>query len=737
MVVEKMIPKQLQKPEFRFCLLKKKEKVPFEKDWQNKGYAFNDPKLLQHINNGGNYGVIGGYGNLRIIDCDKKEFVEKIGKVFNTFKVRTGGGGIHIYIISDYDTNHVFTESRGELRANNYQCVGPSSQHPNGMFYDIIQNTEIMEISKSGVELVLGPYLRKNDVKSSLNEVKTEDTDKSRSGREWAEVCRLIKKELTKEKIFEKMQAFAKWSTASPQYREMTYEKAKKKIEEYKIGKAASIFERLRQAESFCKIQPLFYDESKNWWIWDFSMPGWKPTDETNILNSVSKSIGLDTTNSKTKTEILNGLQQIGRQNRPKKIKSTWIQFKDKIKDLETDDEFEVTPEYFVTNPINWKLGDSEEIPEIDKLFVSWVGEEHKQELYEVIAFCMIPEYFIHRIIVLIGSGANGKGTFLRIILKLIGRSNIISTTLERIMKGRFETAKLYKKSVCIMGETNFSTIQKTESIKGLTGQDLTPAEHKGKSPFDFENYAKIIIATNSLPMTTDKTMGFYRRWKIIDFKKQFTKEKEVLSNISESEYENLALKCFDVAKKLWKNRLFTNDGTFDDRKKKYEEKSNPVMLFIEKNFIKDINGHVVFGEFYDELLIFLTDGGYRLLGSNIVSSQLKDNGFEVKKTTKNKITTTRIYGISRTNTRNTLNTGNVTSQLYVGDGVENGAFEVFEVFEGKNKVFSYIKQHKECSFFDIKKSLKIEESELFKILKALKESGEIFEPKNDKYVVV
>ncbi|KKK82765.1 hypothetical protein LCGC14_2800130, partial [marine sediment metagenome] len=66
--------------------------------------------------------------------------------------------------------------------------------------------------------------------------------------------------------------------------------------------------------------------------------------------------------------------------------------------------------------------------------------------------------------------------------------------------------------------------------------------EFKGKDIFDFRNYAKLIMATNSLPPTGDKTEGFYRRWKIIDFPKQFDVEKhtsyEAMKRAVEGLYE-------------------------------------------------------------------------------------------------------------------------------------------------------------------------------------------------------
>ena len=62
----RMIPQRLQIEGIRFVLLEKSGKKPFQKDWQNKNIAYNDSELLEHISNGGNYGIIGG-GNLNEI----------------------------------------------------------------------------------------------------------------------------------------------------------------------------------------------------------------------------------------------------------------------------------------------------------------------------------------------------------------------------------------------------------------------------------------------------------------------------------------------------------------------------------------------------------------------------------------------------------------------------------------------------------------------------------------------
>ncbi len=216
---DKIIPTQLQKPEFKFYLLKPKDKIPFEKNWQNSGYKFGDSKLINHINNGGNYGVIGGYGNLIILDKDD----DKLNIDIDTFTIKTGSGGKHYYLISPYKENHVFVNELGELRSHNYQCVGEGCIHPNGNKYEIEKDIPIKHISSEDVKKIIEPYLR-DGVTTETSETKGKDT--SNSGEEFRDILSLLNKGKTKEDILQIMRKYSKWSNAPIAYKEMTYKKA-------------------------------------------------------------------------------------------------------------------------------------------------------------------------------------------------------------------------------------------------------------------------------------------------------------------------------------------------------------------------------------------------------------------------------------------------------------------------------------------------------------------------------
>ena len=339
--------------------------------------------------------------------------------------------------------------------------------------------------------------------------------------------------------------------------------------------------------ERFLTLNPMYYDKSKMWWVWDSDGFLWRLVDETDVINLVKITLRVPfdkTVKSQSKNTILECLRQISRIRKPKDFPKHWIQFKDKIYDIESKKILPSTSEYFCANPIPWKLGDGHETLKINKLFEEWVGKDHVEELFEILAYCCVTDYFIHRIFYLIGGGRNGKSSFLDLILIFIGAENCCSTDLELLLENRFEIFKLYKKLVCTMGETNFGILTQSSRIKRLSGNDTVGFEAKNHMPFDGKSYAKLIIASNNLPTSEDTSDGFYSRAHIIDFPNRFEEIKGLLDQIPAMEYENLARRIIDVyLPRLFDTCQISNGGTIEDRKEKYIATSNPFKRFVHE----------------------------------------------------------------------------------------------------------------------------------------------------------
>lgn len=168
-IVKSKIPQQLQKDGFAFVKLKPRTKIPFEQDWQNKPYSFSD--IQPWIDQGGNYGVQGGYGRLVIIDADTIEIAEILASKFpETLTVKTPRQGFHYYFFCDgIDKKIVFKKDTavkkddhfGEVIAKGSQVVGPGSIHPDtGTEYEVTKDLEIAEVSRELIFSELVEYIQ-------------------------------------------------------------------------------------------------------------------------------------------------------------------------------------------------------------------------------------------------------------------------------------------------------------------------------------------------------------------------------------------------------------------------------------------------------------------------------------------------------------------------------------------------------------------------------------------------
>jgi putative DNA primase/helicase len=158
------VPKQLQQEGVRFVLVEKQGKKPFQLGWQKKNILHNDPELLQHLVTNGNYGVMGGGSkHLLIIDFDDETVQnEVVPKLPRTFTVKTGRGLLHKYFFSDASESFkLFKEDMStiaDIQGEGKQVIGPSSIHPNGSIYSVVDESDIAFLSYSELKALLLPY---------------------------------------------------------------------------------------------------------------------------------------------------------------------------------------------------------------------------------------------------------------------------------------------------------------------------------------------------------------------------------------------------------------------------------------------------------------------------------------------------------------------------------------------------------------------------------------------------
>lgn len=270
------------------------------------------------------------------------------------------------------------------------------------------------------------------------------------------------------------------------------------------------------------------------------------------------------------------------------------------VYDLETDKftpyETVISNKFLTKLPINYN--DKAKCPEYDKYLKQTFKTNPKEILtaWELNGYTLYRDYPFKKFFILYGSGDNGKSVFLKVIEKLLSKSNISSESMHDIAKTTFNGAQLYNKFANICGEMKYDDFKDTDKLKKFTGDDIISVQYKYKDPFDIRNFAKIIVNTNSIAITHDTSKAFYGRAFIIMFKEEFTVEKgNRIAKIekrftTKEELEGIAFKSIQALRKLLKNGKFHTELSTDENMLQYEGLINYLEDWI-KEHVKSKSG--------------------------------------------------------------------------------------------------------------------------------------------------
>jgi len=193
------------------------------------------------------------------------------------------------------------------------------------------------------------------------------------------------------------------------------------------------------------------------------------------------------------------------------------------VLNLRTRELSSFTPDKIFFSKIKAKYNPDTSCPKIEEFLSEVLPEQNdKLTIYELVGFCLYREYFIEKAVMMLGTGRNGKGKTITLIKRLLGEENFTGIALQKLESGDFKEVELMGKLANLGGDVSNYPLKDTAKFKGLTGRDTITASKKFKNDVSFENYAKMIFATNTLPKTYDLTNAFFSRWVYLNFPYEF-----------------------------------------------------------------------------------------------------------------------------------------------------------------------------------------------------------------------
>lgn len=273
--------------------------------------------------------------------------------------------------------------------------------------------------------------------------------------------------------------------------------------------------------------------------------------------------------------------------------KASLICFKNGIYDVYEDELLEHSPEYIITNKINWNYNEDAYSEILDKALddFSCNNREVRMLLEEVVGYTLFARNELGKAFILVGEGSNGKSTFLSMIRKMLGSSNYSSLDLSRL-NDRFSMIRLFGKLANLGDDISDDYIPDTSDFKKIVTGEPIEAEEKGKPKFDFFPYVKLVFSANSVPRMgkSKSSEALLRRLVIIPFNAKFSKESlgdnfdpYYLDKLTtEESIEYLIRVGIEGLKRVLKNKKFTNPIEVQKELDNFKIANNPILEFFK-----------------------------------------------------------------------------------------------------------------------------------------------------------
>lgn len=298
----------------------------------------------------------------------------------------------------------------------------------------------------------------------------------------------------------------------------------------------------------------------------------------------------IPTLTAQRRTEVMKYLDLICEDIEPSE--ANYIAFNNGIYDLVTDTLIPYTPDIILTNRINHNYNNDayNELTDttLNKLVCN--DNEVRALLEECIGYCFYRRNELGKAFILTGDKANGKSTFLDLIKYILGDGNISALDL-RELGDRFSTAMLFGKLANIGDDIGDEFMQgnAVSIFKKIVTGNRVKAELKGKDPFEFNPYVKLLFSANDMPRMRDKTGAVLRRLVMIPFNATFTKDDADYDPfikyklITEDSIEYLIQLGIQGLKRVLHNNEFTVSKKVTNAITEYEEENNPIIAFINE----------------------------------------------------------------------------------------------------------------------------------------------------------
>jgi len=234
------------------------------------------------------------------------------------------------------------------------------------------------------------------------------------------------------------------------------------------------------------------------------------------------------------------------------------------------------------------------------------------------------------------GSGANGKSTLLKVLLKLFGDYGLqvpAETFLSRAHEGgaRPDLVRLQGARLAVAIESDEGARLAEGTIKQMTGSDRIAARRLYEDIIEFIPTHKILFATNHKPRVRDNTHAMWRRMRLLPFEVQIP-DAEQDPDLGDTLIGELSgiLNWALAGCVAWQQsgRLWTPEAVVAATAS-YRTEQDVLDDFLRERCVRDLESITAFAELRTAYVEWTKEASDKPLSSKALATALQERGFE------------------------------------------------------------------------------------------------------------
>lgn len=215
------------------------------------------------------------------------------------------------------------------------------------------------------------------------------------------------------------------------------------------------------------------------------------------------------------------------------------INFQNGVWDIENKELLPHDSKYLQTLQIPHKVGEYKPFRETrlyDFFRQTKIPKEDVRMLLKYMAYCMTLDYGLKTFMILCGQSNTGKSVLIRFFENLVGKMNVSSLSMHELNM-RFYPSQLYNRLLNSCADNSSLPLSSIENLKKITGGDQIMHEKKGKEPFFFVPFSKLIFSFNQLPLQLEeRSNAFYKRMRILFMNTELFLDNEYVDDLCSEE---------------------------------------------------------------------------------------------------------------------------------------------------------------------------------------------------------